>query len=309
MNILARVVYGSRLYGTSTPESDADYRAVYLPPLRDVVLGRAKDAWTDPAEEDTSYFSLTKFLDMAVEGQSIAIEMIAAPPDKTVITSPIWDLLHNSRNRFYTKSMHSFLGFSRTMASKYSCRADRMGDTERVMLMLDQCLGWPANSNPVEKLGSLWDILPETPNLIKTTNPRNTSHDNRVYNVCGRELQATVTIAHALSVVKGIYDTYGSRVKNAKEGRIEWKSLSHAFRAALQAKEIVETGDLIFPLKDAEWLRDLKLGKIDFVKNELDKRLDDLILEVQHKMDESDLPKKGDREFADSVVLQAYNLS
>ena len=83
MNILARVVYGSRLYGTSTPESDADYRAVYLPPLRDVVLGRAKDAWTDPAEEDTSYFSLTKFLDMAVEGQSIAIEMIAAPPDKT----------------------------------------------------------------------------------------------------------------------------------------------------------------------------------------------------------------------------------
>ena len=103
-----------------------------------------------------------------------------------------------------------------------------------------------------------------------------------------------------MDVISRIRDSYGERVKRAKDGIIEWKSFAHAFRVALQAKEIVTSGDLVFPLKDAEWLRDVRLGKVDFFANSLDKRLDDLIAEVQGLMDASDLPDKPDVEWVEA---------
>ncbi len=118
-----------------------------------------------------------------------------------------------------------------------------------------------------------------------------------------------MSVEHADKVIQAIYDSYGERVRRVKEGRIEFKSLAHAFRAALQCREIVDTGDLKFPLKDADWLRDLRLGKIDFMAAELDKRLDDLIAEVQAKMDASSLPDSVDRDWLDRIVLDAYELS
>ena len=37
---LIRIQHGSHLYGTSTPESDRDYKSVFLPAGRDIILQR-----------------------------------------------------------------------------------------------------------------------------------------------------------------------------------------------------------------------------------------------------------------------------
>jgi hypothetical protein len=158
------------------------------------------------------------------------------------------------------------------------------------------------------RLSDIWNLLPESLNAVKTTNPQNPGTDKRVYQVCGRELQATVLISHAYSVVSQIYGSYGQRVHNAKNGNIDFRSLSHAFRAALQCKEIVETGNLQFPLKDAVWLREVKLGHIDFFANSLDQKLDDLIAEVSDKMAKSNLPEKVDQEWVNNLIKEAYSL-
>jgi hypothetical protein len=302
MNVLAKIQFGSKLYGTNVEGSDDDYRAIYLPSITDCILGRAKDAWEDKSEEDTSYFSIQHFCRLAVEGQSLAIELLAAPDSAVVANSPIWEILRQNRKRFYTKNMHSFLGFAKTMAGKYSARVDRLLETEAVIAALQG-----ANENI--RLGDVWDVLPESLNAQKGVNDRNRNADNRVYRICGRELQATVTVGHALSVITSIRDSYGERVNRAKSGQIEWKSLAHAFRAALQCKEIVETGDLKFPLKDAEWLRSLRLGKFDFIQEGLDQRLDDLIAGVQQKIDASSLPDKADKYWVDNLIVAAYNQS
>lgn len=300
MNLLAKIEYGSRLYGTSVPESDRDYRAIYLPSLKECMLGTVRHAWEDKTEEDTSYFSLQHFMRLAAEGQSIAIELLAAPSNKVVGTSEVWASLQADRARFYTKSMYSFLGYAKTMAGKYSLRIDRLNETQMILAVLEVHAGGD------ERLGDIWDELPVSLNAEKTENQRNLGGDKRAYRVCGRELQATVTVEHAYSVIKTIYDSYGARVRRAKAGQIEWKALAHAFRAALQCKEIVETGDLHFPLRDAGWLREVRLGHVDFITNGLDRKLDDLITEVQAKMDASTLPPKVDQEYVESVILDAY---
>jgi hypothetical protein len=300
MKTLAKIKFGSKLYGTDIETSDLDFRAVYLPNLSDCILGKVKDAWEDKGEEDTSFFSLQKICGLAMEGQSVAIELLAAPSSSIAVTSPTWEELRNNRKRFYTKNMYSFLGFSKSMAGRYSSRIDRLRETEEVLAILQ---AFPRDS----RLGEFWDALPQTLNLKRGANERNKGEDKRVYVVCGREIQATVLVSHAYSVVKGVYDSYGERVRRAKDGVIEYKSLAHAFRAALQCKEIVETGDLQFPLKDANWLRDLRLGKIDFFKNELDLRLDELIAEVQAKIDASSLPEKADAEWVNDFILRVYD--
>ncbi len=305
MTILAKVRYGSHLYGTNVPTSDIDHRSIYLPTLETLILQRAKDAWEDKTVDDTSIFSLQHFCRLAAQGQSIAIEMLAADGDNVVSTSPVWQQLHDNRHRFYTKSMHSFLGYSKGMSQRYSARIDRLQETAAILKVFEDAREG-SDAFLLGSLAALWPSLPESLNAVKTTNARSSGKDQRVYQVCGREIQATVPISKAYEVVKGIHDSYGERVRAAKEGRIDWKALMHAFRAALQCKEIVETGDLRFPLRDAEWLRELRLGKIDFLQAGLDQKLDDLIAEVQQKMDASTLPDKVDGAWVDGVVLSAY---
>lgn len=305
MNILFKAFAGSRLYGTSVPESDTDLRGVYLPSRADCFLDRIRDTISDPTEEDTQLFSLQYFLKLAAQGQSVAIEMIAAPPDKIVVSSPLWDYLHANRRRFFTRNMNAFLGFAKSMASKYSSRAERLNETQAILdvILDDPEVEWDEKE---PRLSTIWDKLPESINAVKTVNERNGNHDKRVYVVCGREIQATVTIAHAYSVIRTIYDSYGERVRNAQAGNVDWKSVSHAYRVAYQALEIVETGDLTYPLSRADWLRDMRLGKMDFFKDELDAKLYALIAEVQAKIDASDLPDSVDQAWLDKIVLDTY---
>ena len=71
-----------------------------------------------------------------------------------------------------------------------------------------------------------------------------------------------VTIAIGQQYLK----EYGERARLAKENKnIDFKALSHAIRAALQVKEILTTQNLIYPLKDAKLLLDVKLGKLDYL--------------------------------------------
>lgn len=302
MNIV-KLIVGSNLYGTSIPGSDTDLRGVYLPSVEDCYLDRIQATINVPEEEDTQLFSLQYFLKLAAQGQSMAIEMLSAPPDKWVESSGLWERLHKNRKRFYTKNMQSFLGYAKSQSSKYSSRIERLTEVEAILLILRRP---DTISCEQRRLSEIWDALPESTNAVKTINERNTNADKRAYVVCGRELQATVTVWHAYQVIESIRDSYGERVHKAKDGLIDWKALAHAFRVAYQAKEIVTTGNLVFPLANAEFLREMRLGKIDFMKNGLDKQLDDLIIEVQELMDKSDLPERVDSVWIDQFVLEAY---
>lgn len=210
-NFLATVLFGSALYGTQVPTSDVDYRSIYLPAMEDCLLMRARQAWEDKGADDTSIFSLQHFISMAGQGQSIAIELLAAGPARATVSTPLWAYLHANRNRFFTKSMHSFLGYAKTMSGKYSMRVDRLNETEAILKVLDVPEG-----HRTDRLGTIWDQLPVSLNAEKTVNDRATGPDKRVYKVCGRELQATVIIWHAYSLVSAIYSSYGERVSTLR---------------------------------------------------------------------------------------------
>src|SRR6478609_1788353 len=81
---------GSRLYGTDTPESDYDFKAIVLPALDDLLLNKKltnrkeKPEGHGPQDKmtaggtETEYLPLQVFLDDFFSGQTYALEIAFA---------------------------------------------------------------------------------------------------------------------------------------------------------------------------------------------------------------------------------------
>ena len=310
MNIICKTVYGSKLYEMNGPASDDDFRGVYLPDKSACYLGKIKDTVDGQGDEQT--FSLQRFLRLAAEGQSIALEMLWTPPEKTLINSSVWEELVENRHRFLSKKMKSFMGFAKSQSVKYGYRADRFNDVIRLKKFFENWV--TTTSAPIlgydpldARLSVLWDILPEGVNFQKSTNQFNRSKDNRVYLICGRELQAHCSVAHVLQFLNLLRDEYGERVKKAAEQKIDFKSLSHALRVSYQARQLVIERNLTFPAKEVDFLRKIKFAELDLIKDGLDKKLEDLINETDKLIINSDLPDEVDWEWCEEFILKCYD--
>ena len=78
MQLLHKVVVGSRLHGLNTNDSDFDYRGVFKVPLKDYLSPFKKTqntSWIEGKDDDTS-FELINFLKMAVSGNPTILEII-----------------------------------------------------------------------------------------------------------------------------------------------------------------------------------------------------------------------------------------
>lgn len=129
MNKIMECRFGSHLYGTSTENSDQDYKGIYMPTLRDVVNGlypqqlkynTGNDQTKNgPEDIDSEIYCVQKFLQLAFDGETVAIDMLHCPDDMLVVDSLEWQFLRANRARFYTKNMKAYIGYCRTQAAKY----------------------------------------------------------------------------------------------------------------------------------------------------------------------------------------------
>lgn len=310
MNILSKICIGSHLYGTNVPTSDHNYKGVFLPSMESLVLGSLGNCQksvnlntsTDNiknTKDDIDYelYSLQHFLKLAQEGQTIAIEMLFAQTCFWEIRSSEWEWLHDNRHKFLCKDMRSFFGYCRTQATKYSVKGTRLMTIESALERL--------KFFPYHKcLRDIWDDLPDLMYTSKYVEPINNA---RMWVICGRKFHDTACVQYVSENLMKIKEGYGQRAFAAKTNEgIDWKAVSHAFRVGYELKEILETGDLHFPLRDVEFLRDLKLGKYDFAKDNLDGRLDELLSGLEKMAEKSPLPDKVDMRFAKEWLVGLY---
>ncbi len=310
MTTLVKMYFGSRLYGTATENSDTDYRGVYLPRAQSVLLGRVKHTLTENTKTDTTHknsaqdvdsqvYSLQYFIDLACQGETAALDMLHAPRESLLQSSSIWHDLQANRGRFYTRNLKSFVHYARNQAAKYGVRGSRLSDCGRV---LDFLKSVPAKS---ARIGEFWDDLPEGEHIAKKADPSQANVG--LYLVCGRAVQSTCRVDKTIPIFEKYYENYGARAKLAEKNEgVDWKAVSHALRAAFQVREILTTGDLVFPLKNADYLRRVKLG--EFTYPEVGARLEQEIDEVGTLIATSTLPEKVDREFWDAFVLNCYGV-
>lgn len=318
MKLIVEMPFGSSLYGTATPESDIDYKGIYLPDAKDLIMGTVKEHFTqntnneyvngfktknEAGDVDREWYSLKYFLEMALKGETITLDMIHCPEVMLEYVSPryesIWKFIRTNRDKFYTTDMKAYLGYVRKQAAKYGVKGSRMAalrqvmefmqsqDEERVLSMEERDaqlqrmyeLGKLVHINSVQAL-KIQDIIDTLPILEGYTSIFHDDHGNTFYEVLGRKFQNTMRISEFKQKLQRIWNEYGERARKAEANEgIDWKALHHALRGGFQLLEIYETGDLVYPLAKREILLDVKQGKLPF--KEVGQMLEDVVDSVE----------------------------
>ena len=233
MDIIVKMKFGSHLYGTATENSDVDYKGVFLPYKRDILLGNIPKCYSFTTGSDKSknvsndvdeeIYSLHYFIKLACDGQTVAMDMLHAPEKMLITNSSVWRSIVSEKHRFYTKNLKSFINYARRQASKYAIKGSRLNAASQVLKILK-------SNNSEKKLRKIWDQLPRIEHCHDAGKDPN---GMRQYQVCGKIFQESASIGYVIPILEKFYDDYGHRAKLAAENKnIDWKAISHALRAA-----------------------------------------------------------------------------
>jgi predicted nucleotidyltransferase len=302
MRIIVKMKFGAHLYGTATPESDVDYKGIFLPTKEELLLGRVPKSHNYSTGKDESrntrndidieLYSFHYFIKLACDGQTVAMDMLHAPGDMILQKSKIWDAIVKNKQKFYTKNLRSFIDYARRQASKYGIKGSRINAALQVLEMLKKV-------DSSKKMRAVWNQLPRVEHCYDVAPDPN---GMRQYQVCGKSFQESATIGYVIPILEKFYNDYGHRAKLAAENKnIDWKAVSHALRAAYQTKEILTENTINFPLRTADFLIKVKLGKLDYL-SEVGPVLETLMEEVESLALSSNLPETVDRKFWDQFI-------
>lgn len=307
MNIIVKMKFGSHLYGTDTKDSDIDYKGIFLPTEKEILLNKVPKSYNHTTKSgndqkntsediDTEFYSLHYFIKLACEGQTVALDMLHAPTKMIEETSPTWQAIVSNRKKFYTKNLKAFIGYARRQAAKYGIKGSRLNIANFAM----QVIRHGFSANKTLKLKNIWDQLPITDDSrMLGPNPNGIQE----YQICGKILQETVTCEYAYNILKTFYEAYGKRAKEAAENKgVDWKAISHALRAAYQVKELLSDGTITFPLKNADFLKQVKNGHYDYTKI-VAPTLEALMTEVEILSEESIFPERADQKFWENFII------
>ena len=193
--LLVLSIAGSHMYGLSTDTSDIDYLGVYIPTKVQLLLNNFPHHIGLPKESgvDLQIWSLHHFMKLACQGETMAIDLIHSPDDCIMVIDDDWLDIQNNKKRFYTKEMKSFVSYARKQAAKYGLKGDRIKELQYVREFLQIVIDFDSE----KKLKDVWEHLPngEHIHFLEDEHPR-------MYQVCGKKYQDTVTCSYALQGIE-----------------------------------------------------------------------------------------------------------
>lgn len=319
MKTIMKGYFGSHLYGTSTPESDVDFKEIYVPHARDILTGNVKEHMSKNTNNTSSkntkddvdheLYSLKYFFKLAADGETVALDMLHTPQSLVVKSDlpDVWKYIQDNRSRFYTTNMKSYLGYVRKQASKYGVKGSRLAVLRQALKRSNEW-GQYFDNGAVIRLSHMKNVLPvgEFASWVETENEK--TGKQTFYNLLDRKFQDTLTNKEFNAILVKLEENYGERARKAEANEgIDWKALSHACRGGLQLLEIYKTGDLVYPLQDSPFILDVKLGKHTF--KTVQEFLEDIVDQVEHASEQASkngMQQKVDMSFWDGFLEQVY---
>jgi len=304
---VVKMIFGSHLYGTNTPESDMDYKGIALPSWEQIALGRIpkhieysstgnQTSRNTANDTDVEIFSLQEFIKLALGGQTVAFDMLHAPQVCILENSNIWEFIQDNKHEFYSRRIGAFLEYAQTQAAKYGIKGSRLNDAKAV-------LEWLLDQGERKRLrdcdlttfpqGEHIEFVPADPRFPNSADG---------YRICGKMVQTTVKVSYAYEVVNHFYQNYGDRARQAALGQgVDWKAVSHAVRAGFQIVELLKHNTITFPRPEAEYLIKVKTGQLSYA--EVSENLESLIERVKLLQQNSTLPEQPNRDFWETFLM------
>jgi uncharacterized protein len=249
---------GSRLYGTSVPNSDYDVRGFVLPPL-EYLLGVKKFECKE-MEGDHKVYSAHRFIELVLKGDPSCTELLFADNKNIITCSEIGKKIVSLRQDMVSNAV-----FNRIMG--YSTSEWRKAMGTKIL---------------VEKRTHLEDELIQ--HVRNVFHPKKEIMDEVIHLLYKeRPVKVVPSISGLGSRRKKEVEKYGYCVKSA----------SHSIRLVTQLTELLKTGYITFPRPNAKFL--LKIRNGEFTKEELEKIYSEVRAIAEESRKTSVLPEKPNK--------------
>lgn len=289
MNVLAKTVAGSHLYGTDVSGSDEDYKVIFLPSKHDILLGRGKDASHVKAEDDVVSWSFQKWINLLLKMDSNAYEVIFAP---IVQLNGDYVKFLPDESKILVDIREPAIGFVGSSLTRYALRGDRLQDFIAVVSVLS-------------KYKTIEDSLEELA-TIEAVKFYNDPMGVKMISLHGKSYPVPGPINEAIRMFNKYVSGASKRAQEAIESH-DWKGIAHGYRIASQMLELVRSGTVIFPLVEADTILKIRTGKIDI--DTATQMVEDKVQELREEPESSYLLPQRDqhlaRDYAEELI---YNI-
>ena len=312
--------YGSKLYGTDNPNSDTDYKGVYIPSKASVLLKRdiehynfnSNNSNTKNSKDDIDLqlFSVYKWFSLLKKGETGAMDILFSlfREDTQVFNDPKFtSLIKQNYKSFYNKNLHSFLGYCVGQSKVYNVRGERFNELHLFVEYFNEL----AKEQGANKLESMYPLVEElfTKQKYKyikfvsapTSRGSGEAKEGVYIEVLGKRFLGTVTIQYFSEKITEMEEQFGNRARASAKG-VDFKALSHAVRVIDEVEELIDDEFITFPLKNRVYVTSVKEGNeaLEDVMNYIDQKLN----VVQAKLENSSLAERSDEAFMNELLLE-----
>lgn len=249
-NLVLKAVVGSKMYGTSTEDSDTDVMGVFIP-NKDYTLGimhcEQVEIKTNPSSNprantredcDTVIYSLPKFFKMLTANNPTALELMFAR-DTIVFNTEIGRRIQANTHLFVSqKAKHTYCGYAFAQKQKVLNKKDRYSQFAAALESIKE----------LEERGI--DRLPAKLEL-------NTDLIQAGY---WRILEKGTPVKDARTALEAELSAYGRRLDQVMQLGYDPKFICHVIRLLDEGIELLQTGRIELPLKSAPLVLSIKQG-------------------------------------------------
>lgn len=321
MRVLIKCIAGSHLFGTNGVNSDKDFKGVYLPEAKEILLGtiqtsvhqHTNNSNTKNTKDDidVEYYSLDKYLRMLEQGQTVALEILFTPDSCILEKDPLWDEIFSDKSKFVHKQVTAFIGYAKQQANKYGIKGSRMKTMKNALELLKYC---PRGFDIT--LGDMWNSVEGFVKVHEHTSIMNLPANKNMnamliphWEICGRKFDKTIKTDHLIDTLTTIFGNYGERSLDAMDNKnIDFKAVSHALRVCHQGQELLNTGKITLPLESTarEYITKVKNKELNFAQD-VQPKLELEMEKLKEAEISSQLPKNLDKDFINDIIVKVYS--
>lgn len=254
---------GSHLYGTNTPESDTDYSGVFIAPKRFYIgldqvqevnlstVSKKENGRNDKDAIDRKLYEFRKFINLAMGNNPNVIEMLFVNQENVVYENEFGQMLRENAHLFpHQGCLQKFIGYAKSQKMKMFVKRDNMEAIVSAIEFFQSVEDHPNRNYVVQYKKDLMG------------NVEKAKDTGQHIQVGDMHLQKNDTVKQALRKLEdrrakfsGRYDDFVSKVG------YDTKFASHLIRLLLEGIELLRTGNIVFPLREANLILDIKQGK------------------------------------------------
>lgn len=332
---LLKVLTGSRVYGTSHENSDYDYRGIYLQPTEEILK---INGYIDNIKinKDYSTWEIKRFLELAIQGNPTAMEILFTSEKHIIEKDNIIDILLDNKHLFLTKNaFNSFAKYGLSQIKKAK-GLDKKFNYEKGRTIkktpIDFCyVIMDGKTIPLSKWLDTKGLIQENCGLVNANHARDVYFmyysEDGIYKGIEGEKSNEVRLSHIPKGQTPIvtisynkdgytqhckdYNSYQTWLKERNTDRyidtvkagqqIDSKNVAHCVRLLDVAEQIVKNKDIQLETDISEYLIEIRKGKHD---------LDRLIENSKSKLEyleglynDSDLPHSCDIDKVNDILL------